>query len=60
MLVPGTLVGARNRVKIKGNQSDTISIKLLTEVTTSETVGNQSELILTFIIVHNPSEAVDS
>lgn len=47
-------------MKIKGNQSDTISIKLLTEVTTSETVGNQSELILTFIIVHNPSEAVDS
>lgn len=46
-------------MKIKGNQSDTISIKLLNEVTTSEAVGNQSDLILTFIIVHKPSEAVD-
>lgn len=45
---------------IKGNQSDTISIKLLNEVTTSEVAGNQSELILTFIMAHNPSETVDS
>lgn len=45
---------------MKGNQSDTTSIELLTEVTTSEAVGNQSGLILTFIIVHNPSEAGDS
>lgn len=60
MCALGTLVSAEDAVKIKGNQSDTISIKLLNEVTTSEVVGNQSELILTFIMAHNPSETVDS
>lgn len=60
MLVPSTSAGAGNRVKIKGNQSNTINIKLLNEVTTSEAAGNQSELTLTFIIVHNPSEGADS
>lgn len=59
-LVLGTLVSAADTVKIKGNQSDTISIKLPNEVTTSEVAGNQSELILTFIVAHNPSETVDS
>lgn len=45
---------------MKGNQSDTISIKLLNEVTTNETAGNQPELTMTFIICHNPAEAVGS
>lgn len=45
---------------MKGNQSDTISIKLLNEVTSNETAGNQSELTLTFIIGYNPAEAVGS
>lgn len=60
MLVPGTLAGDGNRVIMKGNQSDAISMKLLNEVTTNETAGNQSELTLTFIIGHNPAEAVGS
>lgn len=47
-------------MKIKDNQSDTISIKLPSEITTGEAAGNQSEPILTFIIAHNPSETVDS
>lgn len=47
-------------MKIKGNQSNTISIKLPSEITTGEAAGNQSEPILTFIIAHNPSEMVDS
>ena len=47
-------------MKIKGNQSDTISFKLPNEITASEAAGNQSEPILTFIIAHNPSEMVDS
>lgn len=47
-------------MKIKGNQSGTISIKLPNEVTTRETAGNQPELRLTFIVAHNPSETVDS
>lgn len=60
LLALGTLVSAAVTVQIKGNQSDTISIKLLNEVTRSEVAGNQSELILTFIMAHNPSETVDS
>lgn len=60
MLVPGILGGSGDTVKIKGNQSDTISIKSPNEVTTTEVSGNQSELILTLIIAHNPLETVDS
>lgn len=54
------LVGGGGTVDIKGNQSHTISIKFLNEVTVREAARDQSGLILTFIKGHNPSETVDS
>lgn len=54
------LVGPGDTVQIKGNQSHTISIRFLNEVTTRETTRDQSGLTLTFIMGHNPSETVDS